>query len=174
VAHGTGRPGALLTTVDGRFLGWALAWSAASLIGLGLVSTIIPNPVFGRQIPPEPFAIWLWLASAPLMGLVLASYTSPAAPSGAPATPLEGVSGRTRSAEDPRGSTLGTLAGIGVFFAIGCPICNKIVLVLLGTSGALAVFGPIQPVLGLISLALLAATLLWRLRLRAHPAACPA
>ena len=31
----------------------------------------------GRQIPPESFAIAVWLLSAPLMGLVMATYTVP-------------------------------------------------------------------------------------------------
>ena len=61
---------------------------------------------------------------------------------------------------------------VGVFLAIGCPICNKIALLLLGTSGALNLFAPIQPILGAASVALLAATLAWRITLRAGPAAC--
>ena len=168
--------GELVATLDRRFLAWSAAWTVASLVGLGLISAIIPNPVFGRQIPPEPFAIWVWLASAPLMGLVTATYTSPAAPSllTGPAEPLGGPPELGGTAEGSRGSTLGTLAGIGVVFAIGCPICNKLVLIALGTSGALSAFAPIQPLLGLLSLALLAATLAWRLRRRARPAACPA
>lgn len=55
---------------------------------------------------------------------------------------------------------------------IGCPVCNKIALVLLGTSGALTVFAPLQPVIGAGSLVLLAATLGWRLSLRARGGAC--
>ena len=56
--------------LDRRFVAWALAWALASLVAFGLVAAIIPNPVFGRQIPPEPFAIAVWLVSAPLLGLV--------------------------------------------------------------------------------------------------------
>lgn len=37
--------------VDWRLLLWAARWSVASLIGFGAVSAIIPDPVFGRQIP---------------------------------------------------------------------------------------------------------------------------
>jgi hypothetical protein len=54
--------------LDGRFIAWAIAWALVSLLAFGLVAAIIPNPVFGRQIPPEPFAIAVWLVSAPLMG----------------------------------------------------------------------------------------------------------
>jgi hypothetical protein len=51
-------------------------------------------------------------------------------------------------------------------------VCNKLALVLLGTSGALTFFAPIQPIIGAASLALLGATLFWRLRRRADGDAC--
>ncbi len=37
-------------------------------------------------------------------------------------------------------------------FAIGCPVCNKLVVLALGFSGALAYFEPIQPALALAGL----------------------
>ena len=83
-----------------------------------------------------------------------------------------GLSGTgPRPAPEPHrgGSEAGlTLGGLVAFLAIGCPICNKIVLVLLGTTGALQFFAPIQPLLGAASVVLLAATLGWRLRARAR------
>jgi hypothetical protein len=45
-----------------------------------------------------------------------------------------------------------------------CPICNKLVVLALGVSGALSYFAPIQPVLGLASVALLIYALLLRFR----------
>lgn len=152
------------SSIDARFLAWSAAATAVSLLVFGLVSAIIPNPVFGRQIPPEPFAIAVWLVSAPLMGLVAATYLSPvrgvAQPMGAPAP------------EEERRSLLGYLGGFGAFLAIGCPVCNKAVLVLLGTSGALNVWAPLQPVLGIASVGLLVATLAWRVRVRGRGGAC--
>ena len=162
--------------LDRRFLGWALAWTAISLVVFGLVTAIIPNPVFGRQIPPEPFAYWVWLASAPLMGLVGATYTAPPRESAtAVAMPLgsaTAVATMPGAADDRSGSTLGTIAGLGAFLAIGCPVCNKLALVLLGTSGALSIWAPLQPVIGWASLVLLGATLAWRFRLRRRGGAC--
>jgi hypothetical protein len=64
------------------------------------------------------------------------------------------------------------VASVGTFLAIGCPVCNKIALVLLGTGGAMTVFAPIQPFIGAASLMLLAGTLAWRFRLRARGGAC--
>lgn len=154
---------------DRRFAAWAVIWTVASLVGFGLVSAIIPNPVFARQIPAEPFAIGVWLLSAPLMGLIWATYMVPPAARTTLAAPL---TAEAPLSGEPRSTTLGTVAGLGAFLAIGCPVCNKIALLLLGTSGALTVFAPIQPVIGAASLALLAATLVWRMRLWVRGETC--
>ena len=61
--------------------------------------------------------------------------------------------------------------GILTFLAVGCPICNKLVLVFLGVSGALAYFEPVQLYLGIGSVILLVWTLL--LRSRSLSRACP-
>lgn len=74
----------------------------------------------------------------------------------------------------------GERGGVGVFgssvlsaFAVGCPLCNKIVLGLLGVSGALGVWAPIQPLLALASVGLLGAAVIIRWRRRAcAPDAC--
>jgi hypothetical protein len=162
-----------------RFVAWAFIASLVSLVAFGLASAIIPNPVFGRQIPPEPFAIATWLISAPLSGLVLATWIVPAtigvAADPGVARPLAELSadGAERGRDSQRGGLLATAGGFGTFLAIGCPVCNKIALLLLGASGALTFFAPIQPFIGAASLALLAGTLAWRLRMRARGGVCP-
>jgi len=161
----------LLALLDRRLLLHAAFWTVVSGLAFGLVTAIIPNPVFGRQIPPEGFAIGVWLVSAPLMGIVMATYTAPVAPSPIRLVPLGPADAATAQG---RSTTLGSLAGFGAFLAIGCPVCNKVALVLLGTSGALSVYAPIQPLIGAVSLTLLVVTVAWRLRLRASGSACPA
>ncbi len=175
------RPHRCPAWVDARFRIHILLWAVLSALAYGLVAAIIPNPVFGRQIPPEPFAVAVWLLSAPLIGVIGATYSSPR---GSIASPLQvlGVGDAARAGarapgtapgDDERATWLGGIASFGAFLAIGCPVCNKLALVLLGTSGALSVWAPVQPVLGAASLALLAATAAWRLRLRATGASCP-
>jgi hypothetical protein len=149
---------------DRSLIGWSAGWTVAILVVYGLVSAIIPNPVFARGLAPEPFAIAVWLFTAPLMGVVMATYFA-RLPAGLPVA-LDMPATRD-------GTRAGTVGGFLAFLAIGCPTCNKIALVLLGTSGAANVFGGIQPLLGAVSLALLAGTLVWRLRLRARGGACP-
>lgn len=161
--------------IDARFRVHVLLWTLLSAAAYGLVAAIIPNPVFGRQIPPESFAIAIWLLSAPLMGIIGATYSSPRASATTPLVML-GTGGSARSAtleaDDQRSTWIGGVASFGAFLAIGCPVCNKLALLLLGTSGALSIWAPIQPILGAASLALLAATVVWRLRLRASGATC--
>jgi hypothetical protein len=156
---------------DRRLLGMGLLLGLVILVAFGLVSAIIPSPVFGRTIAPEPFAIVTWIVSAPLAGVLAATYF--VRPPAQDATPLAATGqAADSSGSAANGSTLGTVGGIGVFLAIGCPVCNKLALVLLGTSGALTVFAPIQPIIGAASVALLGATLMWRLRRRADGDAC--
>jgi hypothetical protein len=192
---------AVLPAIDRTFVLHAALWSGASLLAFGLVSAIIPNPVFGRQIPPEPFAVAVWLISAPLMGLLGATYSAPAtrATTATLSTPLAATRATTATLSTPlaatratratlsmplaidraaaanrrQGTTLGTAASVGAFLAIGCPVCNKVALVLLGAGGAMTVFAPLQPLIGAASLMLLAGTLAWRFRLRVRGGACP-
>lgn len=167
--------------IDARFRIHVLLWTALSALAYGLVAAIIPNPVFGRQIPPEPFAVAVWLLSAPLLGIIGATYSSPWAAATSPLVLLgrhgtavpAGRRAEANPGADERATVLGGVASFGAFLAIGCPVCNKLALLLLGTSGALSIWAPIQPILGAASLALLAATAAWRLRLRATGATCP-
>ena len=48
------------------------------------------------------------------------------------------------------------------FFAVGCPVCNKLVLIALGSAGAMTWFAPLQPLLVVAGIAALG----WALRTR--------
>ena len=60
--------------------------------------------------------------------------------------------------------------GILAWFAVGCPVCNKLALLALGYSGAITWFTPVQPFLALGALILTGVALVWRLR---GQVACP-
>jgi hypothetical protein len=141
----------LPATTDGRFWAVAVGASLATFLLLGIPTAAIPNPVFIRMTPIEPFGVATWIASALLSGPLIATYV--VKPTG---SQLDLGEGRARS----------SLAGIGAYLAIGCPICNKIIVAVLGVSGAMNAFAPIQPFLGAGSVILIALTLAWRLRLR--------
>jgi hypothetical protein len=143
---------------------FAAAMAAISALAVGLPTDVIPNPVFGRQgTPVEPWAVPVLAITAVLSGLLFATYFQ------------DGDDGHTVETDhDPgrldRPSRFGSLGALLSFFAVGCPICNKVVVIVLGTSGALSWFAPVQPYLGVVALGLLAGAL--RVRLRGE-VACP-
>lgn len=133
---------------------WLSAVGSAVAFGLlvAIPTDLIDTAVFSREIPPT---WWSWPAltlSAALTGLLVGTYVNPVQPN------------------DHDARRGGWIGGLLTFFAVGCPVCNKIVLVLLGTSGALTWFEPVQPVLQLAAVVLLG----WALRARLRGAgACP-
>jgi MFS family permease len=126
----------------------------ATILVIGLPTVLIPNPVFGREVPT---VWWNWpalLVAAVLSGLLVATYVRQS-------TPL----GELDNAEtEETGSRRGMVGGVLTFFAVGCPVCNKIVLLALGTSGAMQWFAPVQPILAVAAVAALVWALHARLR----------
>lgn len=135
-----------------RWAAAALA-SVVSLLALGIPTAMIPNPVFARPIDAPAWTYPSLAVTALLAGLLLASYVRAVDPEGSGAGPSEA------SIEETRSFTLG---GMLSFFAIGCPTCNKLVLVALGSSGAITWFEPVQPVLAVLGIGVL----VWALRRR--------
>lgn len=143
---------------------------AAVIVGVvvGVATVLIPNPVFGRDVPPVPWNYPVWIATSILTGILVATYIRPggtAPPDAAePAAPsVDGESGI-------RSARIGGIAGMLAWFAVGCPVCNKIALLALGYTGALTWFAPFQPVLAVVALALSTYAVMGRLR---GQVACP-
>lgn len=137
----------------------ALAGALATAIVIGVPTVVIPNPVFGRAIPVTWWSYPVLAVVSVLSGLLLATYVRD---SDDTVIPDEGLEDRA-----PR---RGLVAGVLSFFAVGCPVCNKIVLLALGTTGAVTWFAPLQPLLALASVG----GLVWALRARlAGLRACP-
>ncbi len=123
----------------------ALASGAAFVLVVAVPTDLIDTPVFGREIAPT---WWAWpslLVSSSLGGLLTATYVR------APSQPDRASSRRG-----------GWIGGLLTYFAVGCPVCNKLVLVALGSAGAITWFEPVQPVLQGVAVVLL----LWALRSR--------
>ncbi len=131
---------------------WAAAGAGAALtaVVVGVPTAVVPSPFFSRSVPVQWWNLPVLAATAVLAGLVLATFVRPPGAAGPPRT-------------DGPGSRLGPLGGVLSFLAVGCPVCNKVVLLLLGGSGALTYWAPLQPVVAVVSLALLAEAALRRL-----------
>jgi hypothetical protein len=138
---------------------WLVAAGTASAVALltGTPTDVVPNPLYVRMTPVVWWNYPIWALSAVLAGLVVATYV--------------------RAGPTPRARRDGGVAFGGSalsFFAVGCPICNKLVVAALGAGGALSYFGPVQPAIGVASIALLGVALAFRLRALAACSVGPA
>lgn len=129
---------------------WGAAAAAALVTALviGLPTDVIPNPVFGRPVPVTWWSLPVLVITSVLAGLLFATYVRE------PGDTI--VADRTARA--------GGIGGALAFFAVGCPVCNKLVLIALGTTGAMELFAPLQPLLAGASVLLLGFALRTRLR----------
>jgi hypothetical protein len=122
---------------------WLLAGAAATVSAVltGIPTDLIDTPLFGRSIATTAWAYPVWIVSSILAGLLVATELRPGRP----------------------------LAGGGALalVAVGCPVCNKPALLLLGAGGAVTWFGPLQPVLGVLAIVVLGLALAARLRSQA-------
>ena len=141
-----------MLTITGNLRQWRLRrWVAgasaavAVYVVVAIPTVLIPNNLFSREIPPTWWSYTALGISSLLTGLLVATYV---------ASPITGT-GRTNKS--------GVFASFLAFFAVGCPVCNKLVLLALGSSGAMTFFGPVQPVLAVISSGLLVWALLRRI-----------
>lgn len=128
----------------------AAGTAVATALFIAIPTDLIDNPVFGREIPPT---WWAWpslVVSSVLAGLLAATYVASPVDPDAPGA--------------ERSRRRGLAGGLLTFFAVGCPVCNKLVLLALGSAGALTWFEPVQPLLQVAAVGLLAWALLVRLR----------
>ena len=168
----TRRPGTRVRAAASSWLRWGPRrhWTAAATAVLTVVvvaipTALVPNPVFGRDVPPTAWAWPVLLVTAVLSGLLVATYVRQD-PAESPAT---------EGGDQPRGDgepqrKAGMVGGLLTFLAVGCPVCNKLALLALGYSGALRWFAPVQPVLAAGAVVLLAWALFRRLE---SDGACP-
>ena len=160
----------------GRQVLAAIAASAVVAVVIGVATVLIPNPVFGRDIPPVWWNYPVWLVTSVLSGMLVATYVRPyraAAYEQQANVVSEDGSTATDAADEAqarRSSPMGMAGGILAWFAVGCPVCNKLALLALGYSGAITWFTPVQPFLALGALILTGVALVWRLR---GQVACP-
>lgn len=133
-------------------------WLVAIVAGVGtallvaLPTAVIPNPVFGRAIEVTWWSYPVVVLTGVLGGLLIATYVR------------ETDDQATAEPEElDRASRFGMAGTFVSFFAVGCPVCNKLVLLALGASGAVSWFAPIQPVLALASIVLMVVALRIRL-----------
>ena len=132
---------------DRRRIAVAVAAAAVSAVVIGVATVLIPNSLFARDIPPVWWDYPVWILTSMLIGMLIASYVR--------GTDVE---------SEKRSGVLGGVGGMLGWFAVGCPVCNKIALLALGYTGALTYFAPLQPILAALSIVLLVVAVIIRLK----------
>lgn len=135
----------MLSRRQWRVAGWAYL---AALLVMGVVGETLPIASLGRVIP---VAWWNYvtLAISPvLIGLIAATFVPQRQPKRS----------RVRGAT---GTGLGSVVGT---VAMACPACNPIAIPLFGAAGIFSFLAPERGLISLLSVALLAVTLVLRFR----------
>lgn len=143
-----------------QFLIAALVAAGFALL-VGVVTVLIPNPWFARDIDTVWWNYPVWVLTAIGVGLLTATYVK---------TGSAPVADPGEEPGERRTTRMGIAGGMLTWFAVGCPVCNKIALIALGYSGAITWFAPLQPVLAVAALILTGLALVWRL---SGQVACP-
>ncbi|MGV0797180.1 hypothetical protein ABQF26_09455 [Mycolicibacterium elephantis] len=129
------------TEVTKRYARGVLA-GLVTAVAIAVPTDIIDTPMFSRDIPVR----WWEYPVLGATGVLTAAWFA---------------LGGARRATGPMASGLAL-----VTFAVGCPVCNKLVLLAVGASGALSLWAPLQPALAALSLALLMVLVVLRWRRR--------
>ncbi len=121
----------------------------------GIPTALLPTPYFVRMVPTTVWDYFVWGGTSLLLGAWVALR-------------LYGRAARAARALPPSPQAQGegmTIGGaLGSVLAFGCPICNKVLVALLGASAVLAYVDPYRPAVGAISLAVLSLAVLLQVR----------
>ncbi|WP_205730019.1 hypothetical protein [Blastococcus sp. TF02-8] len=143
-----GRPGLAAAYRDQwpwRRVGVALLAATVFALAVGIPTGVVATPLYTRMTPVLWWNYPAWAATSLLGGLVAATYIR-----------------RPGDTVPRNGAAAASGGGLLTAFAVGCPVCNKLVVATLGVSGAMTIWAPLQPVLAILSVG----GLLWVLRRR--------
>ena len=123
-----------------------LAVGALTTLGtallFGVVTGLLPNPVYVRMVPRTPLD-YLFLGSTALLLGVYATQ-------------------RTRARIDRDDDGVAALGVVGGVLAFGCPVCNAVLLTLFSGSAIMTYFDPLRPLVGLLTVGLLGGLVYYR------------
>ena len=123
----------MTTLVSAKDLFRGAAAAAAMFVALGTVAALWSNPLFMRMTPTSGFEVALLLLQSLLAGVYV---------------------GLPQSTCGIRTAGAGAIVG---FLGIACPVCNKVLVLLIGSTLLLEYFEPVRLYVALAGAALLAA-----------------
>ena len=128
-----------------RYVLYAVGSSVLLFLALGIPTALVPNPWFVRMIPGTSLDLFFLIASSILLGAYVGVHYY-------------------KKNNAKACNIASTAGGIGGVLAFGCPICNQLLVIIFGSTTLLTYFAPYQPILGVVSLLLLSAALVWRIK----------
>ncbi len=129
---------------------WKVAgWSyLAALLTMGVAGETLPGASAGRIVPIQWWNYVTLVLSPPLIALIVATFVP---------------AGQSRRSRRRARAGVG-VGGVAGTVAMACPVCNPIAIPVFGAAGVLSFLAPYRSVIALASVALLALTLVLRLR----------
>jgi len=120
---------------------------AALFFLMGVPTDLIDTPLFVRMVPRTPLDYGFLVVNSLLLGAYASLYYCGRE--------------RIRTGKEDYAAFGGTLGGV---LAFGCPICNKLLVLLIGVAGALTYIDPYRPFLGFASSGLIGLAVLSKVR----------
>lgn len=119
------------------------AVGAGVFVLFGIVTGLVPNPLYVRMVPrtPTDYA-FLTLTSVLAAAYVIQRSTLP----------------------ECDGDACAYAGAVGGFLAVGCPTCNALLLALFSSSALMTYFDPLRPLFGVLAVALLGGVIVQRHR----------
>jgi len=128
-----------MTALSAKDVARGVAVAAAMFVGLGTIAALWENPLFMRMTPTGGFEIALLLLQSGLAGVYV---------------------GLPQSRCGKRTAGAGAVIG---FLGIACPVCNKVLVLLIGTALLLEYYEPVRLYVALGGVALLATAIALKL-----------
>lgn len=119
------------------------AVGAGVFLLFGVVSGLVPNPLYVRMVPRTPVDY----AFLTLTSLLAATYVI-----------------QKSSLPECDGDACAYAGAVGSFLAVGCPTCNALLLALFSSSALMTYFDPLRPLFGVLAVSLLGGVVYWRHR----------
>jgi len=112
---------------------------------LGIPTDVVPNPWFMRMIEVTTLDYVFLTTSSVLLGAYIGIHYY-------------------KKHTATKCEVAAYSGGIGSFLAFGCPVCNKILILLFGATALMTYLEPYRPFLGFTSVAVLGGAVYWRVK----------
>lgn len=123
----------------------ALAAALGVFVLFGVVTGLVPNPLYVRMVPRTPVDYAFLVTTSALVGVYVYQRST---------------------LEECDGDACAYAGAAGGFLAVGCPTCNALLLAAFSSSALMTYLDPLRPVFGLLAVVSLGGVVFLRHRRR--------